>query len=109
MEATRTPPGDPNSSSRAPASGAAFAASGLSLRCKAGTSADGADSDGESRPGWFYSDRDDAEVQHGPFDLEELRSWFDDGHFEPDMRVRQGRAGEGVTISDALGILATST
>ena len=84
---------------------AAFAASGLSLRRSepAGAGADGADSGDESQSGWYYSDDDDPLVQHGPFDLNELRSWFDGGHFEPDMRVRHGRAGEGVTICDAIG------
>ena len=55
--------------------------------------------------GWFYVDCNDATTVHGPFDVSDLKQWYEAGEFLVDHRVRQGRHGDDVllrTLIDAL-------
>ena len=51
---------------------------------------------------WFYEDVDDPLMLHGPFSLQELQSWADDGHFDATMRVCTGPGSEQVLLIEAL-------
>ena len=57
-----------------------------------------------SKFGWFYLDDSDASMAHGPYTLEQLREWLDDGHFERDMQIRKGQTGEFLALGATLAL-----
>jgi hypothetical protein len=52
---------------------------------------------------WFYADDDDDTTLHGPFSLNDMKEWLDDGHFEATDLIRHGRDGASVTLEGVLG------
>ena len=49
--------------------------------------------------GWFYADDNDAPGLHGPFPLDKVRGWLDDGECQCSDLVRHGRDGKDVALS----------
>ena len=59
--------------------------------------------DGEGgEDGWYYADDDDDDHLHGPYQLDELQEWYDDGHFQSTDLIRRGKEGESVPMLTVL-------
>jgi hypothetical protein len=61
--------------------------------------------------GWYYSDINDENIQHGPFSLpNHLLHWFNDGHFDADFLIHHD-SGQKIALKEALrraGLLGTN-
>ena len=52
----------------------------------------------EERKTWFFADRSDATVRHGPYTLTKLQRWLAKEQLESTILVRNGREGEDVEL-----------
>ena len=51
---------------------------------------------------WYYEDVNDASKLHGPFTVDELQAWVDDGALEEDMLLRDGIDGASISLASLL-------
>ena len=58
----------------------------------------------EAAEEYFYTDDNDADVLHGPFTMQQLSAWLEEGNFAVDDIVQQGHDGVPMPLSEAMAL-----